>query len=158
MYRYSLTRILEHTPTRRLLFIMLNPSTATAAIDDPTIRRCIGYARRWEYGQLLIGNLFALRSTDPRNLRKVEDPIGPENDRHLVDLAFAADRIICAWGTDGGLMRRGEAVRRLLHGRFPGKPLHCLEATKFGEPKHPLYLRGDLEPKVWPIITEGISP
>ncbi len=124
-------------------FIMLNPSTADEAQDDPTIRRCIGYAKRWGFGGLLIGNIFALRSTDPRGLYDARDPIGPENDYWLDQIARDADRIVCGWGTHGGFLHRGPAVLARLHRHRP----MALKITAEGHPGHPLYLKGDLEPK-----------
>ena len=135
-YRYCLSRT---WPTGRgtVLFIMLNPSTADAETDDPTIRRCVAFARRWGFQQLIVGNLFAWRATSPRELRQVGDPIGPENDRHLVEMSVSADAIIVAWGAHGGYRNRSQHVLGLL-----GSVEH-LGLTKQGHPRHPLYLRAD---------------
>lgn len=84
-YRYSLSRIWDENKAN-VLFIMLNPSTADGDVDDPTIRRCIGFAKSWGYGGIYVGNLFAYRATDPKELLKVENPIGFENIHHLMDM------------------------------------------------------------------------
>jgi hypothetical protein len=117
--------------------IGLNPSTADEVHDDPTIRRCVGYARGWGFGGLVVTNLFAWRSTDPAALREVEDPVGPGNDAVLIDEAASACIVLVGWGALGGLGSRGSAVRRLLGDRG----VFCLGITKGGEPRHPLYLR-----------------
>ncbi len=138
-YRYLLWRAWDDG-ARRAAFIMLNPSTAGAAIDDPTIRRCIAYARAWGYGVLYVGNLFAYRATDPRALYGANDPIGPENDAYLVAIARRCDLIVCAWGVHGALGDRGAAVLALLGAIAP---VYCFGCTKDGHPRHPLYLRRD---------------
>ncbi|HEX2136504.1 MAG TPA: DUF1643 domain-containing protein [Microvirga sp.] len=97
-YRYRLARRWAEGPM--VAFIMLNPSTADGSIDDPTIRRCIGYAQTWGYGALAVGNLYALRATEPAELRRARDPTGPDNDRHLEGMTRAAARVVCAWGAD----------------------------------------------------------
>ncbi len=136
-YRYGLTRTF-FTGTGTVLFIMLNPSTADAEMDDPTIRRCIGFARRWGFQELKVGNLFALRATDPRELKRVSDPIGPENDRYLMHMSGSADAVIAAWGAHGIYRNRSQHVLGLLEGT-----VECLGLTKQGYPRHPLYLRAD---------------
>lgn len=148
-YRYRLWRHWapsDDGPHDAINFIMLNPSTADAEQDDATIRRCIGYARRWNYGGIVVTNLFALRATDPRQLRKAADPVGPHNDEHLYHAAHSCDGIVCAWGRHGSLYGRDQQVRRLLSGRR----LAYLDLCKDGAPKHPLYLPLNLEPQVWP--------
>lgn len=135
-YRYTLTRIWE--PKKSFaLFVCLNPSTADESQDDPTVRRCKAFASRWNHGGLVIVNLFAYRSTDPAGLLEVRDPIGPENDKYILSKAHAASRIILAWGTKGSLLERDQHVLALLSGAY------CLGVTKFGHPKHPLYLPSD---------------
>src|SRR6187455_1128147 len=116
-HRYTLARIIRDTEPERdstVLFVCLNPSTADEVRDDPTIRRCVGYAKRWGFSRLVVCNLFALRSTDPRALYEHPDPIGPANDRHLLDEATRADRVVAAWGAHGGYKLRGATVLRML--------------------------------------------
>jgi hypothetical protein len=140
-YRYSLSRAWDpHKPT--VGFIMLNPSTADAEVLDPTVRRCVGYARAWGYGALEVANIFAWRSTDPKALLRVEDPVGPENDHYICDLAKRAHLLIAAWGTHGVIHGRGGEVLRMLIDR----DVHTLGLTKSGYPKHPLYLGKGVTP------------
>lgn len=143
-YRYDLIRRWTDGPLVR--WIMLNPSTADATTDDPTIRRCMGFAHAWGYSGILVHNLFALRATDPRELRDHPDPVGPENDAHLRDSGYVKNGIatVCAWGAHGSLHGRDLVVRRILRER-PGMvptpwPALCLGRTKAGQPRHPLYL------------------
>lgn len=147
LYRYTLWRAWD--PTKgRVLFVMLNPSTADASVDDRTISRCVGFARTWGYGRLDVANLFAFRSSDRSMLTKVPDPVGPENDRHLVALAKQADFVVAAWGNDGTLLGRSAKVASLL---AQHRDVHALRRTQSGEPWHPLYLAGDIKPMVvWP--------
>lgn len=142
-YRYALSRTWD-ARLDRVLFVMLNPSTADAFEDDPTIRRCVGYARAWGYGTLHVVNLFALRATDPKALYGHPDPVGGENDRFILDRAARCAVRVAAWGAHGGHIDRGKTVCRLLFGA--GLPLHCLARTKDGHPGHPLYLGGSLTP------------
>jgi hypothetical protein len=141
-YRYRLWRTWA-TDKPRLLFVMLNPSTADAEKLDPTVRRCVGFAERWGYGSLEVANLFAFRSTDPSELYRAEDPIGPENDRHIKDAVRASRSVIAAWGQHGRLRGRDEEVVELVTDLAD---LHCLRRTKHGLPWHPLYLPGSLPP------------
>lgn len=134
---------------RTVLFIGLNPSTADETADDPTIRRCVGFAKRWGFGRLVVCNLFAYRATDPKELRRLTsaiEAIGLENDRHIEDEACEADLVVAAWGSNGDLHRRGEEV--LDHLFWLDVPLAVLGWTKGDppQPRHPLYLRGDTEP------------
>lgn len=131
----------------RVAFVMLNPSTADANVDDPTIRKCVGYARRWGFEWLDVVNLFALRATDPRELKlcKSRDAIGPDNDEHLLRVCTAASLVVCAWSNQGRLYNRDLRVRRLLG----SVKLHRLKGNQDGSPSHPLYLRGDLTPTEW---------
>lgn len=145
-YRYSLWRLWDLSlPT--MVFVMLNPSTADAEHDDPTIRRCLERARR-EHGGLEVVNLFALRSTDPDMLydRSAVDAIGPENDTHIAAAVRSACMVICAWGNHGALHDRGHSVRDLILARQ--QPWH-LGLTKIGQPRHPLYLPKATEPQHW---------
>jgi hypothetical protein len=138
-YRYKLWRRWDVTKPR-VGWIMCNPSTADAEQDDPTIRRCIGFAKAWGFGGIAVCNLYALRATDPRELWRHPAPVGPDNDSYLLD-SVDDPVTVCAWGVNG---RRGDAVIKALS--RAGAALHYLEMTKAGIPKHPLYLRGDLTP------------
>lgn len=152
-YRYRLWRRWNDRPV--CCFVMLNPSTANAEQDDPTIRRCIGYARGWGFGGLDVVNLFAFRATDPASLLAAHDPIDPENDRHLREAAWDAGAVVCAWGAYGRYLGRSEAVCEMLDAA--GIPLRALKVTRGGEPGHPLYLRNDarLVPYSSPRIRTG---
>lgn len=133
---------------RRCLFVMLNPSTATDTVDDPTIKRCSRFAASWGFDRLMVCNLFSLRSTDPRALYGDETAEGdPENLTTILTVAEHAHLIVCGWGTHGVLRGRGEYVAREL--RAAGHQLHALKLTKDGQPGHPLYLRSDLVPFEW---------
>ena len=125
-----------------LQMIGLNPSTADEVLDDPTIRRCINFAKSWGFSALCMTNAFAYRATDPHVMKANADPIGPENDRWLVDVAQDAGLIVAAWGVHGVHRNRQAELGRLLPAR-----LHCLGTTKDGQPKHPLYLRADVRPQ-----------
>lgn len=149
-YRYALLRFIDlgldglDRQDRSVNFVMLNPSTADDVADDPTIRRCIGYARRWGYDELIVTNLFAYRATDPTVMLRADDPIGPENDEYIRKIAGAADLVVLAWGSHGDYQRRDEEVRRIIAGT--GTVAHCLTTTATGQPGHPLYLARHLEP------------
>jgi hypothetical protein len=139
LYRYDLTRSWDRARPRAL-FVMLNPSTADATQDDPTIRRCVGFARAWGCGGIVVCNLFALRSTDPKALYRHADPVGPDNDATLLDRAAMAKLTVCAWGAHGHLRGRGRTVAKLL--AAAKMPMHCLGLTKTGHPLHPLFVPG----------------
>lgn len=132
-----------------LMIVGLNPSTADERVDDPTIRRCINFARKYGFGGLCMTNLFGWRATDPKSMMKWSimghDVIGKDNDHWLAESARNAGLIICAWGNDGPFLGRAKAVIALLQQHVRG-PLHCFRKTGAGEPEHPLYLPGDLEP------------
>ena len=115
---------------------MLNPSTADAVRDDPTIRRCIGFARAWGYRRLVVTNLFGLRATLPAALRRAADPVGPRNNQYVMRAARGADRIVCAWGVHGALGNRAAEVLTLLGGFH----VEHLGLTRHGHPRHPLYV------------------
>lgn len=146
VYRYELRRTWGD-PERIVCWIMLNPSTADADIDDPTIRRCVGFAQRWGFGGIIVKNLFALRATDPAALKAHPDPIGPENNYWLLDGGPDHRMTICAWGVHGALNDRAIQVVRLLNAG--GRQLRHLGLTKAGHPRHPLYLPGTAEPSLW---------
>jgi hypothetical protein len=140
-YRYSLSRTWGDGGT--VCFVMLNPSTADADADDPTVRRCIGFAKAWGYASLAVRNLFNLRSPSPKALLTAEDPVGPEGDRYLRE-AVCYDLVVAAWGSAVPLGRGREALPLL---RW--KPLHVLGWTTTGHPRHPLYVKGSARPLLW---------
>lgn len=147
VYRYYLSRLVHPDNDGNAIFIMLNPSTADAFKLDPTIKRCLAFASAWNCRRLIVLNLFALRSTDPEQLRKVGDPVGPDNDR-MIDtvLAQSADRmVIAAWGFHAAYLRRGRNVadRLLRH----GIKLQHLGLTGSAFPRHPLYVSRDTIPQ-----------
>jgi hypothetical protein len=143
MYRYLLWRQWGEEATNYLLVIGLNPSTADETRDDPTIRRCIGFAQRWGLSALCMANLFAYRSPVPAPLYTVEDPVGADNDTHIAAVAAGAAIVLAAWGTHGTHKSRGDVVREYLQVR----PLVCLGMNRNGTPKHPLYIPKDCAPK-----------
>tara|TARA_R110002094_G_scaffold53486_8_gene64809 strand:+ start:1346 stop:1852 length:507 start_codon:yes stop_codon:yes gene_type:complete len=145
-YRYSLTRIWDKT-ARRVMFVMLNPSTATEVQNDPTVERCERRARHLGYGGFRVTNIFAYRATDPRDMRAVADPVGPGNDMAIREGAAWADDIIAAWGVHGEHHMRGPAVGEML--RQEPTPLFHLGLSKAGHPKHPLYLPYAQAPVGW---------
>ena len=140
LYRYRLTREWSDMPL--LPFVMLNPSTADAEEDDPTIRRCMAFGRREGAGGIVVVNQFAFRATNPDALRTAADPFGPDNDAALQETGreAAAMRVpvICAWGAHGG-----HSNRHIVLLMQTGARLMCLGRTKNGHPRHPLYVRGD---------------
>lgn len=139
LYRYRLTRRWGDGPTCG--FIMLNPSTADADVDDPTIRRCRGFAMREGCGGLMVGNLFAFRATRPEDMANADDPDGPEN-RHFVEnmIAQVDGPLIAAWGSHW--MASDPLVLQWVYDAA-GPKLTCLGITKNGHPRHPLYVKGD---------------
>jgi hypothetical protein len=141
-WRYTLTRRWAAGPAAA--FILLNPSTADETLDDPTIRRCIGYAKAWGAGGLILGNIFAWRSTDPRALYDLVDPVGPDNDEALRTIAATVGAVVCGWGAHGALRGRGADVLDII--RSAGATPMALRRTAAGYPGHPLYLPGSALP------------
>jgi hypothetical protein len=141
-------------------FVLLNPSTADAERDDPTVRRCLKYARDWGYARLEIGNVFAWRATDPKALLgaavRGQDIVGPENDAALERVAREASLIVCGWSRLRDRWHRARRVAAIL--QASGKPLHVLRLTKRGEPAHPLRLPGALRPIPWAGYPEPGDP
>ena len=139
IYRYTLSRTWDSTkPT--VLFIGLNPSIADENIDDPTITRCINFAKDWGYGTLLMANLFAFRSTYPKEIYLIDDPIGKDNDHYLLECVKQSDLIIAWWGNNGTYMDREKIIKELVPN------LYCLQKNKNGTPHHPLRLPRDINP------------
>jgi hypothetical protein len=139
IYRYTLSRTWDSTkPT--VLFIGLNPSIADENIDDPTITRCINFAKDWGYGTLLMANLFAFRSTYPKEIYLIDDPIGKDNDHYILECVKQSDLIIACWGNNGTYMDREKIIKELVPN------LYCLQKNKNGTPHHPLRLPRDINP------------
>ncbi len=145
-YRYALTRIWE-PDGKTALFVMLNPSTATEVQNDPTVERCERRARALGFGGFRVCNIFAWRDTDPRQMRRAADPVGPGNDAAIREACAWADTIICAWGTHGAHLDRGVAVLALM--RDTGRDLYHLGLSKEGHPRHPLYIAYAEQPRLW---------
>lgn len=137
-YRYLLTRT-WFLGAPKLTFVMLNPSTADASVDDPTIRRCMGFARASQFGGIRVVNLFAFRATDPKVMLRAIDPVGPENDGYIYGACL--DRtVIAAWGANA-TRERVKAVGKIL--ASANANVFSLGVTKANQPRHPLYVRGD---------------
>lgn len=146
-YRYLLWR--KWTPgLQSLVWIMLNPSTADAEQDDPTIRICCGRAVHMGFGGILVANLFAWRSTSPAVMKTVADPIGPENDHYLRRIVAFNPTVIAAWGADGAHLGRDSQVVSLMT-RELSTPLLALRLTKSGAPCHPLRISYNHHAFVW---------
>lgn len=144
IYRYTLWR--RWSDGRRYVqFICLNPSTADEHSDDPTIRKCIKFAKSWGFDAMCMTNLFAYRATNPMVMKKALDPIGFGNDRWILKTARGASMIVAAWSQHGVHLNRGSAVRGLLQ-KFP---LHYLRVTPGSQPWHPLYLPDATRPSLW---------
>ncbi|HBM14376.1 MAG TPA: hypothetical protein DD390_16905 [Rhodospirillaceae bacterium] len=149
-YRYQLSRDWDAGPGRedRVVFVMLNPSTADAVQDDATIRRCIGYGKAWGYAGIVVVNLFAYRAKSPDVLHTIRDPIGPENRRHIEQaVKESGGPVVCAWGTNGSYLDQDQAVLGWI--RALGISPMVLKLTNQGSPSHPLYLPGRLTPVPW---------
>lgn len=138
-YRYALWRIWDESKPL-VMFIGLNPSTADETNDDPTLIRCMNFAKSWGYGGVYTANLFAYRATQPKDLLKRKRVVGKDNNYWLQTLSKKVHLIIAAWGNDGSYQNRSEQVKQLI------SPLHYLKMNKSGEPAHPLYLKADLTP------------
>jgi hypothetical protein len=138
-YRYELRRVWDKSKPL-VMFIGLNPSRADADLEDNTSRICINYAKRWEYGGLILANLFAYRSTYQSDLFLASEPVGHDNNKWIKTLKNEVDIIVCAWGDSGGYKHRDEEVLDILENPY------CLSKLKSGRPGHPLYKSKDLVP------------
>lgn len=144
LYRYKLWRI-WNTKLPYVMFVMYNPSTADHTKNDPTIKRCINFAKSWGYGGIYVGNVFAYRSTNPKLLSDVSDPIGEHNNIHLLEMIDDTKDIVCAWGNNY------RSIPEILNDR----DLRVIELSNNGIPKHPLYLKKDSELKLWETSYEN---
>lgn len=140
-YRYSLYRSWRCESLAGVaLWIMLNPSTADAIRDDPTIRRCISFSKQWGFGSMIVTNLFSLRATNPSELNRDIDPIGPLNNSTILECAKRCTKTIFAWGARGELFNRDAVVISLFKENELTGQIGCLGFTKRGSPRHPLYV------------------
>jgi hypothetical protein len=146
-YRYELVRHWDLSKPR-VAFILLNPSTADEEVNDPTIRRCIGFTKAWGFGGVTIVNIFALRSTDPNALYKDPDPVGPVNDYYMEQTGHI--RIVVAWGNHGLYRGRGDVVLHMLR-----MPAFAFGLTRAGQPNHPLYLPRSAEVRPYAELVRG---
>lgn len=144
-YRYSLTRCWNSSGTKAT-FIMLNPSSADAKQNDPTISRCISFAEKLGCGSLEVVNLFAYRTAFPYELKDYRRPVGSLNDKYIETAIQTSNVIVAAWGNWGFLKGRDEVVIQLIGEKFP---LFCFGLTSKGQPRHPLYLPGNTELVCW---------
>lgn len=144
-YRWTLTHNWDPGMRRPWVgWIMLNPSTADADTDDPTIRRVVGFSRAWGFGGMTVRNLFTFRATDPAALRSCPDPVGAGTDRLIRTLPEVCPLVVCAWGAGGGYLGRDRRVMEIL--RSAGANVVCLGTTKDGHPRHPLYVPANVQP------------
>lgn len=134
-YRYSLERLWT-AAAPLVTWVMLNPSTADADHDDPTIRRCMDFSKAWGFAGMAVVNLFAWRATDPAEMKRAVKPVGPDNDTHLMYYARNSQEVIAAWGTHGAYQDRGRRVLAMLR----DLPVSVMGLTAEGHPKHPLYV------------------
>jgi hypothetical protein len=135
-YRYRLGR--RWGQGAAVCFILLNPSTADETREDPTVRRCIGFARGLGYAALEVVNLYAYVATDPAELRRAGYPVGRSNDRHIEAAARECERVVLAWGVHAAKLGKPGEVLGLL--ARAGIEPHCLRLTASGHPEHPLRL------------------
>jgi hypothetical protein len=147
-YRYQLWRRWYSGPgaPRLAAFIGLNPSTADETVNDPTVTRCIGFAKRYGCDGIYMLNAFAFRATDPRDMKSEHDPVGPLNDAYILETVGVSARVVVAWGTHGSYQGRD---LQLAGGILLGEELYCLGKTKAGHPRHPLYLSNDTKLERW---------
>jgi hypothetical protein len=136
------TRTKRIASPRKIAWIALNPSTADEFTLDQTLATVSRYSRNWGFSEVVMLNLFAFRATDPRDLKQATDPIGPDNDKHLVAEVCQADRVIACWGGLGRFLGRDRQVSELLAVSF-----ECLLKNRTGAPHHPLYLKSRIKPK-----------
>lgn len=130
------------------MVIGLNPSTANETLDDPTIRRCIGFAKAWGFGALCMTNLFAWRATKPEDMKLVDNPVGEDNQHHLLQCANGAGLVLAAWGTHGSFRSQDLTVRQWM--ASIAAQMHCLGRNSDDSPKHPLYIPANTQPIPFP--------
>lgn len=157
-FRYWLMRRWQSGP--RLLFMMLNPSTADATVDDRTIRRCVGFAHAAGFGSIAVVNLFAFRATKPADLARTGWQIGPDADIYIRSALDGSQAVCVAWGAIGTGNAAEQRVQRVMPMILAaGHEPQCLRITRSGYPQHPLYLPGDctLQPYSLGAIQEAMG-
>ena len=137
---------------QQVMFVGLNPSTADETEDDPTIRRCIGFAKSWGYSGLLMMNAFAFRATSPKVMMAADDPVGPDNDEAFGYRRSQVGLIVAAWGNHCSKERELEVLRAINH------PVFCLGHNQSGSPKHPLYIKATTHPVPYWMPNHGFAP
>ena len=143
LYRYTLWRVWDQNRPY-VAFIGLNPSTADEVRNDPTVRRCIGYAQDWKFGGMCMLNIFAYRATDPKVMFDHPTPVGPRNDHWIRKVTQEAGLVVAAWGNHGQHLSRSARIMTIAT-----VPMKCLGVTGAGMPKHPLYVRKDVMLEDW---------
>lgn len=155
LYRTKKSIFDQKEKVKRILWIMLNPSTADEDHNDPTIRRCMGFSERWGYNHVEIANLFSLRSTDPKALMEdSNESYYASNMQWLIHVAVTNNFVVCGWGNHGSYKNRGKEVVEML---APFADLHCLGITKNGHPMHPLYLPYEAKPFIYRECTKEMN-
>ena len=139
-YRYVLWRIWDESKPK-INFIGLNPSTADEIKDDATMRRCKRFAIEWGYGGFYMTNLFAFKATYPEDLKRAKDPVGRDNLKWILDIKNLCDVSVFVWGVNGNYLNQDKVVLDLISDGF------CIDISKDGYPKHPLYLKANLRLK-----------
>jgi hypothetical protein len=151
LYRYNLVRIWDDTRPV-LLWGLLNPSTAGPTVNDPTVRKCVGFSKLWQYGGMILFNLFGYRSTAPERLLEVDDPVGPENDKYIRRALddVRVHRVIVGWGTGNAASKlvaaRASQVLEIIRATPHADALACVGINLGGTPRHPLYVANATEP------------
>lgn len=145
IYRYELMRSWGASPC--VLWILLNPSTATATKLDPTLRRCQEFTHRWGYETFSVCNLYAFRSKNPDDLWQVQDPVGPDNDKAIADCAASSAVVVVGWGSNASKSRQYEIMKML---ERMNVPTYCLGMNSNGSPRHPLYIHHGTALEPWP--------
>lgn len=139
IYRYALTR--EWEDGRCVAWLMFNPSTADAEQDDATIRKCVGFSKRWGYGRMVVVNLYAVRSRDPKTVARIADPVGPLNNYWIAESLKESRELVCAWGCAQHMSKIGERINEVMFlARGCKTPIVCLGQRRDSHPRHPLML------------------
>lgn len=151
-YRYLLSRKWD-VNLPQVTFVMLNPSKANEYEDDPTLRRCIQFAKDWGYGSLEVVNLFAYIATNPRELYQADNPVGLENNSYIQISTNRAKLIVLAWGANDYVRKNRDREQEVLALISAQQKLHCLKLTKYGYPHHPVRLSKKLIPIIYPYLS-----